>query len=91
VVASLLQIDESALEAPSASAGTNSISCGALTSGSGPDVYGYVVDTSSACVAGTYCLEYTLQHRQEGAGVIISKESIRCGPNGFDACERPGV
>ena len=91
VVASLLQIDKNALEAPGASAGTNSISCGALTSGGGPDVYGYVVDTSSSCTAGTYCLEYTLQYRQEGTGAIISKESIRCGPNGFDTCERPGV
>lgn len=90
-VADLLDIDEAALQSPSDSGGVNSIVCGALSSGSGPDDYGYVVDTSSPCVAGTYCYEYTLQYRQEGTNAIISKESLRCGPNGFDACERPGV
>lgn len=90
-VASLLKISESALVSPSDSGGVNSVACGALTAGSGPDDYGYVVDTSSVCAAGTYCYEYTLQYRQEGTGVIISKESIRCGPDGFNACERPGV
>ena len=90
-VASTLGVDENVLRVPSAALNTNSMSCGALTSGSGPDVYGYVVDTSSACAAGTYCLEYTLQYRQEGTNAIISKKSIRCGSTGFGTCERPGV
>lgn len=90
-VADLLDIDEAALQSPSDSGGVNSIACGALSPGSGPDDYGYVVDTSSPCVTGTYCYEYTLQYRQEGTGTIISKESLRCGPEGFDTCERPGV
>lgn len=90
-VASLLGISESALESPSDSSGVNSVTCGVLTAGNGPDDYGYVVDTSSVCAAGTYCYEYTLQYRQEGTGIIISEESIRCGPDGFNACERQGV
>lgn len=90
-VASTLGIDKNLLRAPSAALDTNSVTCGALTSGSGPDTYGYVVDNGASCVAGTYCFEYTLQYRQEGTNAIISKKSLRCGSTGYGTCQRPGV
>jgi len=90
-VASLLDIEEGALTAPTAADGTNSITCSLLTAGSGPDSYGYVGDLTSQCTAGTFCLEFTLQYRQEGTGTIITKESENCGEVDGDnqACYRP--
>jgi prepilin-type N-terminal cleavage/methylation domain-containing protein len=90
-VASLLDIEEGALTAPTAAEGTNSITCSLLTAGSGPDNYGYVGDLTSQCTAGTFCLEFTLQYRQEGTGAIITKESVACGEmnSGTPSCYRP--
>lgn len=90
-VASLLGIEKGALTAPKAAAGTNSITCSLLTAGSGPDSYAYVGDLTSQCTAGTYCLEFTLQYRQEGTGTIISKESVKCGEiyDTIPSCYRP--
>jgi prepilin-type N-terminal cleavage/methylation domain-containing protein len=90
-VASLLGIPKESLTAPTAASGTNSISCSLLTAGSGADNYAYVGDLTSACTAGTYCLEFTLQYRQEGTGTIITKESIKCGEVGTNTptCYRP--
>jgi prepilin-type N-terminal cleavage/methylation domain-containing protein len=90
-VASMLGIQEDVLSAPTAADGTNSITCSLLTAGSGPDSYAYVGDLTSACTAGTYCLEFTLQYRQEGTGTIITKESVKCGEMGTNTpvCYRP--
>lgn len=87
-VADLLIIDESALTAPTATTGTNSITCTALTT-TGPDAYRYVGDTTTECNAGTFCFEYTLQYRREGDNAIISKGSIQCGKAFSNGCQRP--
>lgn len=69
--------DPQVLSTPTSTAGTNSIICSSLASGSGPDSFGYVGDGSSTCSSGAACLQYTLQYREEGTGNIISVQSRR--------------
>jgi len=70
-------IDPGALLVPNSASGvTNSITCTALTAGSGPDTFAYVGDGSSTCSTGAACLKYTLQYRKEGTGEIITKPSL---------------
>ncbi len=76
-VATLLGIDPTILVTPTASGSTtNSIAgCSNLTAGSGPDVYAYIGDGSTACSTGNACAYYTFQYRQESTGNIISATS----------------
>jgi len=78
-VATLLDIPVETLAAPTATSGTNSITGCSLLTGSGADVYAYIGDPTTACVANQFCYEYTLQYRQEGTSTIVTKESERCG------------
>lgn len=76
-VASLLGIDPTILVTPTASSSTtNSITtCSDLTAGSGPDIYAYKGDGSTACSTGSACAYYTFEYRQESTGNIISTTS----------------
>jgi type II secretory pathway pseudopilin PulG len=78
--AALPGLDPTNLQAPTASVGTNSITCGELTPGSSLDAFGYVGDGSTTCsnnssVPVGSCLQYTLEYRQEVTGNIIKLAS----------------
>jgi prepilin-type N-terminal cleavage/methylation domain-containing protein len=88
-VASLLGVSQEALTAPTATAGTNSVTCSLLNGTSGPDVYAYVGDSTTQCTSNTYCFEFTLQYRQDGTGTIITTESLYCGQYSTSVCARP--
>jgi prepilin-type N-terminal cleavage/methylation domain-containing protein len=77
VVTSVLPgLDPNALIAPNSSAGTtNSITCTALSAGSGPDVFAYIGNGGTACSTSTACLHYTLQYRNENTGAIVNTTS----------------
>jgi prepilin-type N-terminal cleavage/methylation domain-containing protein len=76
VVANVLPgLDPNVLTAPGSASGTNSITCTALTAGSGSDVYAYVGDGSTTCSTGTACLYFTLQYRNENTGAIVGVDS----------------
>jgi prepilin-type N-terminal cleavage/methylation domain-containing protein len=73
----LQNVDSGALVAPQATSSTNnSITCGDLTSLSGPDVFAYVGDGSSTCNSGSSCLSFTLKYKDESNGTIDSISSI---------------
>lgn len=76
-VASLLGIDPTILVTPTASSSTsNSItSCTDLTTGSGPDIFAYVGDGSTACSTGSACAYYKFEYRQESTGTIVTFSS----------------
>ncbi|RWZ78665.1 MAG: prepilin-type N-terminal cleavage/methylation domain-containing protein [Candidatus Microsaccharimonas sossegonensis] len=72
-------IDAGALRTPTASVGANSITCGAITTSSN-DLFGYVGDGSSTCTdpsAGTSCISFELQYKDEESGTIQSIKGRR--------------
>lgn len=72
-------IDPAVLLTPKSAAGaTNSISCTDLTgANSEPDSFAYIGDSSTDCVGGQACLQWTLKYREEATGNIISISSRR--------------
>ena len=75
----LTELDERVLVAPQADAGVkNSITCTDLTGAAGEkDSYAFIGDSSTACVNGLACLQWTLKYREEQTNTITSISSKR--------------
>lgn len=69
-------LDATALVAPTSPSGTtNSITCTALSAGSGPDAFAYIGNGGTSCSTSNVCLHYTLQYRNENTGAITAVTS----------------
>ena len=70
-------VDPDVLAVPTATNGVNSILSACADLPTGIDNYAYVGDSSTACMTGQACTQFTLKYREESTGNIIALQSRR--------------